>query len=258
MKMNNAAMRGLSKKVNGGSMDVKSTPATHAGIGFKSLYFGLITVVTLVTSYVLFYKFLGVGNEEALSVLLLLAGLSGLPMFILSLVISFAPGTVKVCGTLYCILQGLFLSVLVALVDLALPGVSLAAVLGTAVLVVVALLFSRVLGAKVSSKLTLGLMTVVCTLALTEGILWILSLCGVYAFGALWWIQLIACGVCIIWGTVMLMADFQTAENMVNRGVDKKFEWNVGFAIITTVVYVYINVLELIIRLMLIFGRHND
>lgn len=56
----------------------------------------------------------------------------------------------------------------------------------------------------------------------------------------------------------MLMADFQTAENMVNRGVDKKFEWNVGFAIITTVVYVYINVLELIIRLMLIFGRHND
>lgn len=239
-------------------MDVKTSAATHKGIGLKSLYFGLVTILAAVVSYIMFYKFLDTGNGEALSVLLMMALFSFIPMLILSFVISFAPKTVAVCGTLYCLIQGLFLSVLVALVDIAYPGLSLAAVLGTLIVFCVALLFSRVFGAKVSSRFLLGLYIVFAALALTEGVLWLLSLCGLYTYSTIWWLQLITCAFCVIMGAVMLMADFQTADNMVKQGVDKSYEWNVGFAIVTTLVYLYLEILELLIRLAMIFGKNKD
>lgn len=258
MKLDNAMMRRLQNKSAQGKMEVQTSAATHKGIGLKSLYFGLVTILAAVISYVMFYKFLDTGNGEALYVLLMIASFSFIPMLVLSVIISFAPKTVVVCGTLYSLLQGLFLSVLVALVDMAYPGIFLAAVLGTLIVFCVALLFSRVFGAKVSSKLLLGLYIVIVALALTELVLWVLSLCGVYAFGAIWWIQLISCAFCIVMGTIMLMADFQTAESMVNQGVDKSYEWNVGFAIVTTLVYLYLEILELLIRIAMIFGRKKN
>ena len=251
MKIDNLMMRGLQKKSSQGAMDVQTTAATHVGIGLKSLYYGLVTIVTAAVCYVLFYKFLGEENDAALTILLISAIASSIPLFILSIIISAAPKTVPVCGTIYCAIQGLFLSVMVALVDLALPGISLAAVLGTLILFCVALLFSRVLGARISNKLLLGLMTALCTIALTELVLWILSLIGLYTYTAIWWLQLVSCAIGVIFGTVMLMNNFQAAEDMVNRGVDKRYEWNVGFAIVTTLIYLYLEILELLIRIAL-------
>ena len=56
-------------------MEVQTSAATHKGIGLKSLYFGLVTILAAVISYVMFYKFLDTGNGEALYVLLMIGSI---------------------------------------------------------------------------------------------------------------------------------------------------------------------------------------
>ena len=54
------------------------------------------------------------------------------------------------------------------------------------------------------------------------------------------------------------MGDLQSAEAIVAGGVDKSYEWNVSFAIVTTLIYIYVEILELLVRLAAIFGRNKD
>ena len=77
-------------------------------------------------------------------------------------------------------------------------------------------------------------------------------------FGAYWWIEIIVSAVCIILATIMLMSDLQSAEAMVTGGIDKRYEWNVAFAIVTTLIYIYLEILELLVRIAAIFGRNKN
>lgn len=54
------------------------------------------------------------------------------------------------------------------------------------------------------------------------------------------------------------MSDLQSAEAMVTGGIDKRYEWNVAFAIVTTLIYIYLEILELLVRIAAIFGRNKN
>ncbi len=258
MRFENYAVRRLENKANNGQMSIETSPATYGGIVKKSLVYGITTLIAAIVSYVIMTQSVLNQNAEMLSTMLLIAFGTALPMFIVSLVIAFAPSTVKVMGIVYALLQGILLGTLVMIVDLALPGVSIAAVLGTGIVFVIAVALNKLLEVRVSSKLMKGVIISFVSITVLAAVIGILSAFEIVSFGVYWWVELLVSAVCVIMATIMLLGDLQSADNMVACGVDSKYEWNVAFAIVTTLIYIYIEILELIIRLAAIFGRNRD
>ena len=163
-----------------------------------------------------------------------------------------------VCGILYTALQGLLLGALVCVVDIFMPGLALVAVLGTLIVFVVALLLNKVLEVRISSKVMRGVIIAFISLLLVSAVAGVIYAFNSSFFGAYWWIEIIVSAVCIILATIMLMSDLQSAEAMVTGGIDKRYEWNVAFAIVTTLIYIYLEILELLVRIAAIFGRNKN
>lgn len=259
MRTSNFAVNNLQNKANNGQMAVgeNSMPASMTGIIIKSAIYGLITIAATLITYFIMKNALATGDADSLTVLLILAAVAGVPMFILSLVIGFVPRSVIVCGIICTALQGLLLGVMVCVVDLFYPGIALVAVLGTGIVFVVALLLNKVLEVRISSGFLRGVIVALISLLLVSAITGI-----IYAinptFTAYWWIEIIISAVCVILATIMLMGDLQSAEAIVAVGVDKSYEWKVSFAIVTTLIYIYVEILELLVRLAAIFGRDKN
>lgn len=258
MRMDNYAMRRLENKTTSGQMGVKTTPATYGGIITKSLIFGAVTIVATLVSYFLMANSILNLTEEMSGVLFFIAVGTAIPLFIVSLIIAFAPSTVKVLGFVYALLEGGLLGTIVMIVDFVLPGVPLAAVLGTLIVFVIAVVLNKLLEVKVSSKLMKGVIISFVSITLLAAVMGILAALGVVGFGTYWWLEIIVSAVCIVMATIMLLSDLQSADNIVAAGVDSSYEWNVSFAIVTTLVYLYIEILELLVRLAAVFGRNKN
>ncbi len=105
-----------------------------------------------------------------------------------------------------------------------------------------------------------GLMVAFFSLIVVELIMWALTAFGVFSYEstALWWIQLAVSAVCVIWATIMLTWDLQNVDSLVKSGADKKYEWNVAFSLVTTLIYLYVEILELLLRLVMLFGNKKN
>ena len=77
-------------------------------------------------------------------------------------------------------------------------------------------------------------------------------------FTAYLWIQLAISAFCVAYATIMLLWDLQMADSVVNMGAEKKYEWQVAFSLVTTIVYMYVEILELLLRILMIFGKNRD
>ena len=151
---------------------------------------------------------------------------------------------------------------LVFSVDLAYPGIALAAVLGTLIVFVLCVALNKLLEVRISGKvMRVALISFVSLVVLELGLfvasLFVTELNGLFTQAYLW-IQLAISAVCIIYATILLMWDLQTADAIVQSGADKKHEWMVAFSIVVTLVYLYVEILELLLRLLAIFGRRSN
>ena len=105
-----------------------------------------------------------------------------------------------------------------------------------------------------------GLMVAFFSLIIVELVIWMLTAFNVISYESttLWWIQLAISAVCVIWATIMLTWDLQNIDLLVQSGADKKYEWNVAFSLVTTLVYLYLEILELLLRLVMLFGNKKN
>ena len=184
-------------------------------------------------------------------------GVVAVLLVIIALVIAVVPSTVKVLGAIYAVLQGGLLGLLSLFVDIFYPGIAFAAFLGTAIVFMVSIAVNRLFQVRISSRFMRGLMVAFFSIVLVQLVMWVLSLVGVFNYTAILWIQLIASVLCIIWATIMLSWDLQNIDYLVQSGADKKYEWNVAFSLVTTLIYLYIEILELLIRIAALFGNKN-
>lgn len=238
-------------------MGVETNAATYGGIYLKAALFAIITIVAAVATEVGVMYAIGSGNYEALLYVGIAALASALPMIILALIIAFVPSTVKVLGVIYAAVQGALLGLFATLIDMFYPGVAFAAFLATAVVFLVSLLVNKFGRVRISSGFVRGLMVAFFSLLAIELVMGLLSLVGVFDYAALFWVQFVVCALSIIWATVMLFWDLQNIDYMVQAGADKKYEWNVAFSLVTTLIYLYVEILELFIRLIAIFGSNR-
>ena len=167
------------------------------------------------------------------------------------------PSTAKVLGCIYAVIQGGLLGLLATFVDMFYPGIAFAAFIGTAIVFLVALVVNSVFKVRISSRFVRGLMVALLSLVVVQLIMFVISLFGVFNYTQYMWLQIAISSLCIIWATVMLFWDLSNIDYIVQTGADKRYEWNVAFSLVTTLIYLYVEILELLVRFAALFSRRN-
>ena len=223
-------------------------------MGWKSMALCAVTVLSAVLSAVLLYYFIDTGNGNAILTLSLILAFSAIPLIIISIVIMFAPQTAGVLGFVYCLLEGLVMGVTSALIDMLLPGVALMAFLGTCIVFFVSWGVFRLLGQRLSGNFVKFVVISFFSLLILEALGYILSL-FVPVFAAVMnniWVQLAISAVFVLWAAYMIMVDLNNMKLLVDNSADKKYEWLAAFSLVTTLMWLYLEILELLVKLALV------
>lgn len=257
MRLGNPAVRRFAKKAENGELEAFDRRATYGGVYIKAALYAGLTIIAAVLTELLVLHFIGTGNADALIALGIATVACLVPMLIISLVIAFVPSTCKVLGFIYAAIQGGLLGLLATFVDMFYPGIALAAFLGTAIVFLVAIVVNSVFKVRISSKFVRGLMVAFLSLIVVQFVMFLLSFAGIFSYTQYMWVQIAISALCIIWATVMLFWDLSNIDYVVQTGADKKYEWNVAFSLVTTLIYMYVEILELLVRIAALFSRNK-
>lgn len=237
----------------------RNLPAVAAGEGMTVngtiARTGLLLVLLLITGAWTWNRFM----TAAVAGHSLAAGMSAVGPFlwgglivglVLALVCSFKPNWSPVAAPLYAIAEGTFLGAVSAMFEVQYHGIVLEAVLASVGVLVVMLALYRTGVIKVTQKFRMGV------IAATGGILllylaaWALSafthynMAFVYGGGGTFGILFSLFVVCI--AALNLVLDFDLIERAAEQGVPKYMEWYGAFALMVTLVWLYIQLLQLL------------
>jgi uncharacterized YccA/Bax inhibitor family protein len=208
----------------------------------------LLGVVVLTAAWT-WWRFLSSqGAPEAVQPLLWGGLIGGL---VLSLVILFKPTTAPYLAPLYAAAQGLFLGGLSSILDLRFPGIVLPAVgLTFGIFFVMLILYSS--GTlRATPAFTKGVVAATIGVGLVYLASWVLGMFGVripYIHEG----GLIGIGFSLFvvgLAALNLVLDFAMIERGAARGAPKHMEWYGGFALLVTLVWLYIEVLRLLAKM---------
>lgn len=259
MRMGNPAVIRTARNAQGGEALGGERRATYKGVYLKTAVYVVLTIAAALLTEFFINRAVKNGQiAEALTAIGIASAVTFIPLLVLSLIISFVPSTAKYLGCVYALVQGALLGCLSALVDQVYPGVALAAFLGTAVVLLVSLLFHIFLKPRISGKFLMGLAIAAASFAVLQLIMFLMSLTGLFSYTAYVWVQLGVSALCVVWATTMLFYDFASIDSLVQTGADKKYEWNAAFALTTTIIYLYVEILELVLRVAMLLGRNKD
>ena len=207
--------------------------------GFSNKLIMLVAITAIIAMALV--NVLDVGSSVMLS------SVSAIVGFILVLVMSIKPNTAPYIAVPY--------AGVVLYAETLLPGVAFNALLGTLALLVATVVCYRTGLIKVNEKF-LSIFKFAVAGAFVYVILGLVSsffMQSVYE-GLFSWTKggLLGIGVCIlliVFGAMSLVLDLFLVEDGIQRGLPKSYEWYCSMSILVTVVYIYVKILELIIRI---------
>ncbi|MEK9730884.1 MAG: Bax inhibitor-1/YccA family protein [Candidatus Poseidoniales archaeon] len=207
---------------------------------------GILLLSAIITSAI------ALSSLENLALVYGLTSMGAIVGFVLVLVIYFTqPENPQTLMTIYAVVEGMFIGGLSSVLEILFPGLILQAVFGTAILcaVMYGLYASKVI------RPTPTFNKIVYSLVLTIVLLYLISFI-LQLFGA----QMpflhdngpIGIGFSILVlavGGFMLISDFGFIESSVSYGAPKKFEWYAAFGLLITLIWIYIEMVRLIVKL---------
>lgn len=152
---------------------------------------------------------------------------------------------------IYALAEGILLGMITILVNSYVPGVALAALIGTASIFTVMLFLYSSRTIRVTSRFRSIMYSVLLSFLVFFILFGILSLFTTIVFNVP--IALGVSGIMIIFGALMLAIDFDRAERIVEGGAEKSYEWMVAVGLMVTIVWIYIELL----RFLAIFSRNR-
>lgn len=207
---------------------------------------GILLLSAIITSAI------ALSSLENLALVYGLTSMGAIVGFVLVLVIYFTqPENPQTLMTIYAVVEGMFIGGLSSVLEIIFPGLILQAVFGTAILcgVMYGLYASKVI------RPTPTFNKIVYSLVLTIVLLYLISFImqlfgaqmpflhdnGLFGIG----FSVLVLGV----GGLMLVSDFGFIQSSVSHGAPKKFEWYAAFGLLITLIWIYIEMVRLIVKL---------
>lgn len=238
-------------------IDYNHEYASTKGIGLKT---GLLLLITFITSLFMIGLVLGFGALYIIPYVI-----AGIASLVLQLVIMFNPAKTKYLAIPYAISEGILIGCVCGILEFAIPGYGLAisclALLTTLAIFVGASFLYGFGIIKVGRGFYNFLMIVSIGILFTSFAFAILSLIcyfllninliSIFYFSSFGLI--IAVIMCII-AALYVISSLSLADNLIKAGADKKMEWYAAYAITLNVIYLFLEVLRLLI---ILFGNRR-
>ncbi|HVV10998.1 Bax inhibitor-1/YccA family protein [Amycolatopsis sp.] len=166
---------------------------------------------------------------------------------VLSLVMIFRQKPSGPMTLIYSAAEGVFLGALTGIFELVYPGIALQAVLGTAGVFVAMLVVYKTGAVKVTPKLTKWIIGATAGAAILMLLNLVLGLLGVNmglrdgsALAIIF--SLVVIGI----AAFNFLLDFDMADRMIREGMPSKWAWFAAFGLMTTMVWLYLEILRLL------------
>ena len=234
-----------------GRSDIRTTESmTIAGTVDKVLIMLAIAFATALFSWN--QSFMGYDQPAMPSIWLGLGGICGL---ITAIVTIFKPDVAKITAPAYAAFEGLLLGGISALAESRFPGIAFQAILGTFAVFSGMLFIYRTKVIQVTDKFKTGLV------ACAMGIMGIYLLTFILSFFGMSIPLIHNSGpigigfslVVVVIASLCLILDFDRIEEASRSGAPKHMEWYLAFGLMVTLVWLYIEILHLLMKL-----RSND
>lgn len=170
---------------------------------------------------------------------------------VVSMVTIFKKSWAPVTAPIYAVLEGLFLGCISKLFDARYPGIAITAVGLTFGTLFVLLLIYRTGIIRVTEKFRIGVVAATGGIAFFYFITFILGFFGIH-FTSVYGSGAIGIGFSIfvvIIAALNLVLDFDFIESGVDAAAPKYMEWYAGFALLVTLIWLYLEILRLLAKL---------
>ena len=251
-------------KLNKVTERAETNTASYAGIATKTTYFLLITLVGMVAQLIVKAALAGEPVWQTLTVYekftftlnmkeTIAVGIVFVLGFVCELVGIFVSKTIPVTGTLYSCSQGYVISFLIFKVLRGYEYLGLEALLLT--IAVVACMSWLYTSGKI--KVDQKFRTVLLSLLIGSVGVGVLSFIGSLIPATRPYVEMmmknsaitIAIDVLgLVIAALFLISDFNTIDTCVKEGYPKKYEWYAAFGLVFTVIWIYLKILDLLMR----------
>ena len=233
--------------------DTSSCATIHGTFG-KTLILILVTIAAAIGTMAFIYNALNTGiTEDNLGTFIILLIVAMILSLVSGLIATFSLRLCPVFSFIYAVSEGFLLGVISLLCDLAYPGVALVAVVLTFVVtfIMAILYFTGII--KVGHKFKAFILTSFIAIIVGSIILAILAAVNVPGMrdilynpnNPIGWIIDIFCAII---AALSLCLDFDYAARLADSGAEKKYEWKAAFCLTTSIIYLYLRILELVCR----------
>jgi uncharacterized YccA/Bax inhibitor family protein len=181
--------------------------------------------------------------------------------FVLALITSANMQSAHLTAPLYAFLEGIVLGGISAVFEGLFPGIVLQAVLLTFATLFGLLVIYRASGFRVTHKFWTGVVSATLAIAVLYLLSFVLMLLGidsplfVHQSGL---IGIVLSVVIVIIAALNLVLDFDLIESGAREGAPEYMEWYSAFGLMVTLIWLYLEVLELLIRIYLASSDNND
>jgi len=228
--------------------------ATYKGITVKTLILFAITVGIAIAASLALPTFL---TEENIEIFIGLIIASTILAIVSAIIGRLSYRLAMPFSIMYSVSMGFLLGSITAMVELFVPGIGTAAVFATLIIFAIMLLlfFTGVIkGGRVLRSIFFGVILGIFSLGLFT---LILVLTGKLAYDQYLWLLLAIEGLYLIYAVVMLCFNFLEAEAVVRNGATKSAEWSVSLGLMTTLAYIYVELLRILLIIASIVGNKN-
>jgi len=230
MRSSNPVFRSLERS----EVFASTETATYSGIVIKTV----IMLLTAVITGFLAVNFLGALSYPLLIVAMIVALIS-------VLVASRSPRLAPTFSMVYAVAEGVLLGVITLIFEVLFPGVAIAAVIGTASIFTVMLFLYSSRTIRVTPrfrKIMYGMLLGILLFFVSSMLINLFARTPVIVFSNS--AMLLISGLLIVFGAFMLTLDFDRAEQIVNGGFGKEYEWLVALGLMVTIVWIYLELLR--------------
>ena len=241
------------------SMDRDTYEGTEAvctihGTFGKTLLLLFITIAAALGSVIMLNALFkeSASDNKIMTYIGLLIG-AAIVAIVAGLIATFSVRLCPVFSVIYAVAVGFMLGFISGIADLAYPGIALIAIILTFVVTLIMgiLYFTGII--KVGHKFKAFILTSFIAIILGSIVLAILAALNVPGMRDIlynpnnpigWVIDIF----CALIAALSLCLDFDYAARLADSGAEKKYEWKAAFCLTTSIIYLYLRILELVIR----------